>query len=132
MPKSTAGRGPKTSQTSQRQPAAKTVTPAKPKASRRRAIKDVEISPDERVSLYAVARSIPATFQKKSGLQLPFVTYFHDPFVARQDPSHTFDEEVFVAWEMQEDHPNLTTFKLEYQVRITQRTETLAFSFNIS
>jgi len=69
------------------------------KAARRTGIRDVHISPDERVALYAVARRLPYTFQNKSGLRLPFVTYFQDPFVAKQDPAHAFDEEVFVNWE---------------------------------
>ncbi len=70
-----------------------------PKPTRRTAIKDVHISPDERVDLYAVARRLSADFQKKSGLQLPFVTYFQDPFVAKQDQAQAFDEEVLVNWE---------------------------------
>ena len=69
------------------------------KAVRRTGIKGVDISPEERVYLYAVARHLPARFQEKSGLRLPFVTYFQDPFVAKQDPAQAFDEEVFVNWE---------------------------------
>jgi len=69
------------------------------KAAPRTGIKGVRISPDERVNLYAVARRLPNTFQEKSGLRLPFVTYFQDPFVAKQDPAQAFDEEVFVNWE---------------------------------
>jgi hypothetical protein len=69
------------------------------KATRRIGIKGVDISPDERVNLYAVARRLPSSFQDKSGLRLPFVTYFQDPFVAKQDPDQAFDEEVFVNWE---------------------------------
>jgi hypothetical protein len=70
-----------------------------PRTANRKSIKDVHISPDTRVSLYAQARSLPKDFKQKSGLLLPFVTYFQDPFVAELDPHKAFDEEVFVAWE---------------------------------
>ena len=70
-----------------------------PKASSRKSIKDVNISPDDRVSLYAQARYLPKDFKKKCGLLLPFSTYFQDPFVAKTDPQKAIDEDVFVAWE---------------------------------
>jgi hypothetical protein len=69
------------------------------KAKARKGIDDVHISPSERVSLYATARRLPASFREKSGLQLPFVTYFQDPFVAKLDPAKAFDEKVLVNWE---------------------------------
>jgi hypothetical protein len=69
------------------------------RAASRKSIKGVDISPDERVSLYAQSRYLPSSFLKKSGLQLPFATYFQDPFVAREDPSKAIDDKVFVAWE---------------------------------
>ena len=67
-------------------------------AKRRPAIKDVHVSPSERVGLYAVARQLPSTFRPKCGLELPFDTYFQDPFVAKRDPATAFDE-VYVNWE---------------------------------
>lgn len=73
------------------------------RAPNRAAIKDVDISPDERVNLYSQARSLLESFKKKCGLLLPFTTYFQDPFVASKDSSLALDEEVYVPWE-----PNLT------------------------
>jgi hypothetical protein len=68
------------------------------KAPNRKSISDVHISPDTRVSLYSLARALPREFRKERGLLLlPFVTYFQDPFVAR-DLRKAFDE-VLVAWE---------------------------------
>jgi hypothetical protein len=69
------------------------------RAANRKSIKDVDISPDDRVSLYAQARYLPKEFKRKCGLLLPFSTYFQDPFVAKTDPQKAIDEEVFVAWE---------------------------------
>src|SRR3979490_2326128 len=69
------------------------------RAAHRKSIKDVDISPDDRVSLYAQARYLPKEFKRKCGLLLPFSTYFQDPFVAKTDPQKAIDEEVFVAWE---------------------------------
>jgi hypothetical protein len=59
----------------------------------------VSISPSTRVALYAQTRFLPKKFRKDSGLLLPFVTYFQDPFVAKLDPHTGFDEEVLVGWE---------------------------------
>lgn len=69
------------------------------RAGNRTSITGLGISPDERVALYAQARSLPADFKKKCGLLLPFSAYFQDPFVATQDPNAGIDDEVFVAWE---------------------------------
>ncbi len=75
-------------------------TPPSPnRAANRKTIEDVDISPDARVSLYGQARYLPKDFKQKSGLLLPFVTYFQDPFVAKLDPRKGLDEKVFVAWE---------------------------------
>ena len=70
-----------------------------PRAANRKSITGVDISPATRVSLYAQARFLPQDFKQESGLLLPFVTYFQDPFVAKLDPHQAFDEKVFVAWE---------------------------------
>lgn len=69
------------------------------RAANRKSIKDVDISPGDRVSLYAQARYLPKEFKRKCGLLLPFSTYFQDPFVAKTDPQKAIDEEVYVAWE---------------------------------
>jgi hypothetical protein len=69
------------------------------RAPNRKGIKGVDLSPDDRVSLYAQARYLPKEFKRKCGLLLPFSTYFQDPFVAKTDPKQAIDEEVFVAWE---------------------------------
>src|SRR5262245_12436676 len=72
---------------------------APPRAANRPSIKGVTISPDTRVALYSQARLLPQKFKEASGLLLPFVTYFQDPFVAKTDPTKGFDEDVLVPWE---------------------------------
>jgi hypothetical protein len=69
------------------------------RGANRKGIKGIDLSPDDRVSLYAQARYLPKEFKRKCGLLLPFSTYFQDPFVAKTDPKQAIDEEVFVAWE---------------------------------
>lgn len=69
------------------------------RAPNRKSISGVHISPETRVSLYSQARSLPKEFKKKSGLLLPFTTYFQDPFVAKLNSQMVFDDNVFVAWE---------------------------------
>jgi hypothetical protein len=72
---------------------------AAPRAPRRTSITGVKISPATRVSLYALARSLPKEFKEDSRLLLPFGTYFQDPFVAKLNPHKGFDEKVLVPWE---------------------------------
>ena len=69
------------------------------RAAKRKSIEGVDISPDERVKLYAASRYLERNFKKKCALLLPFSTYFQDPFVAQADPAKAIDDEVFVAWE---------------------------------
>jgi hypothetical protein len=69
------------------------------RAANRKSITGVAIPPATRLSLYAHAGFLPQDFKRESGLLLPFVTYFQDPFVAKLDPRQAFDEQVFVAWE---------------------------------
>lgn len=69
------------------------------RAPKRKSITGVNISPDERVSLYAQARYLPREFKAKAALLLPFTTYFQDPFVAKTDPRMALDEGVMVPWE---------------------------------
>jgi hypothetical protein len=69
------------------------------KAPNRKSIKDVLISPDVRLRLYSLRRAIPREFKERAALEIPFVTYFQDPFVAKHDPSKGFNEETFVEWE---------------------------------
>ena len=76
-----------------------TTTTKTARASNRKSIQGVNISPEERVSLYSQSRYLPSTFLRKSWLHLPFTTYFQDPFVAKGDPAKALDEHVFVAWE---------------------------------
>lgn len=75
------------------------LAPAAPpsRAPNRKSIGGVHISPDARISLYSLARALPSDFKEGSCLLLPFVTYFQDPFVAR-DLHKAFDK-VLVAWE---------------------------------
>jgi hypothetical protein len=69
------------------------------RAENRKSIKDVTISPDDRVRLYAASRFLEKDFRKKCGLLLPFSAYFQDPFVAETDSTKGIDDEVMVAWE---------------------------------
>src|SRR4051812_46553158 len=73
--------------------------PAPLKAPNRPSVKDVNISPDSRLKLYAQARYLPKAFKDEARLYIPFTTYFQDPFVAKTDPAKAFDEDVLVAWE---------------------------------
>jgi hypothetical protein len=75
-------------------PARKTV-----RASRRKSIEGVRISPDDRVSLYAQSQYLPGEFKKNAGLRLPFTTYFDDPFVAKLNPEKGIDSEAYADWE---------------------------------
>ena len=68
------------------------------RAENRKSIKDVTISPDDRVALYAAARYLEKDFRKKCGLLLAFSTYFQDPFVAATDSTKGIDDDVLVAW----------------------------------
>lgn len=75
-------------------PARKTV-----RASRRKSIVGVRISPSERIQLYAQSQYLPIEFKNNAGLRLPFTTYFDDPFVAKLNPEEGFDTKAFVDWE---------------------------------
>lgn len=77
--------------------------PAKPKRARRTGTTGISISPDERVALYSSARFLPTSLEQKTGVKLPFTTFFQDPFVAKQNPTTALDEKVYVNWE-----PNLS------------------------
>lgn len=83
-------------------PAPPSSSPALPKPTRapnRKGIKNINISPDERVNLYPQARFLPGSLAEKFALQIPFTTYFQDPFVAKLNPNEGLDERVLVAWE---------------------------------
>ncbi|HEV7507054.1 MAG TPA: serine protease [Thermoanaerobaculia bacterium] len=108
-------------------PPAPAVAVAPSRAPNRKSFNDVHISPDTRVSLYGLARSLPKEFKKESGLLLPFVTYFQDPFVATLDPHKAFDEEVLVAWEPGfSDGPTSSRFAIVDYNADTGRLETPA------
>lgn len=66
--------------------------------ARRKSITGVNISPDERVELYALSRALPREFKEKAGLHLPFLTWVQDP-TAGDAAGKPLDERVFVAWE---------------------------------
>lgn len=70
-----------------------------PRTASCKTIEGVAIPPETRLSLYAQATYLPGDFKQACGLLLPFITYFQDPFVAKNDPQKAFDEKVFVAWE---------------------------------
>jgi len=67
-----------------------------PKTTRRKSI-TVDISPDDRVALYA-ARYTPAGLRREV-LQIPFTTYMQDPAVAKDNPALAFNEKLRVDWE---------------------------------
>ena len=69
------------------------------RAPNRKSIKGVNISPDERVSLYSQSRFLPKELREKAALLLPFTTFFQDPFVAKSDPKLGLNEDVMVPWE---------------------------------
>jgi len=69
-----------------------------PKTTRRTSL-TARISPKDRVALYAVARSIPASLERETGLQIPFTTYMQDPAVAKDNPALAFNEKLWVDWE---------------------------------
>jgi hypothetical protein len=69
------------------------------RAPNRKSIQGVNISPSTRLTLHSLARALPKPFKEDSGLLVPFITYFQDPFVAKEDPSQAFDENVLVPWE---------------------------------
>jgi hypothetical protein len=68
------------------------------KATRRASV-EAHISPSDRVCLYAGADNLSASLKREVGLQLPFVTYFQDPSLAKKHPDLAFDERFFVDWE---------------------------------
>ena len=52
------------------------------------------------MALYARSALLPREFKEEAGLLLPFVTYFQDPFVAKNGSADEgLDEEVLVPWE---------------------------------
>ncbi len=71
---------------------------AAPKAARRKSF-TAEISPKDRVALYAVARSLPSSLKGECKLQIPFTTYMQDPAVAKDNPGLAFNEHLSVDWE---------------------------------
>lgn len=82
-----------------RKPAGKKAARKAPaRATKRKSITDVNISPDERVELYSLSRALPRAFKEKSGLLLPFLTWVQDP-TAGDAASAPLAERVFVAWE---------------------------------
>ena len=71
-----------------------------PKATRRRSIEGVNVSPEVRVSLYAQGQYLPSDLRKEQGLlEIPFVTYYQDPFVANTFPEQGFNQKTLVNWE---------------------------------
>jgi hypothetical protein len=78
--------------------ATRTTKPAA-RAPNRKSIDGVNISPSTRLALHSLARALPKPFKEDAGLLVPFITYFQDPFVASEDPTQAFDENVLVPWE---------------------------------
>jgi hypothetical protein len=68
-------------------------------APNRTGVKDVKLTPDDRVRLYARARYLPLNVKRACKLKIPFTTYFKDPAVAKAYPEVAFDEEFEVDWE---------------------------------
>src|SRR4051812_9485765 len=68
------------------------------KATRRKSF-TAQISPDNRVALYAVSRRLPSSLKGECKLQIPFTTYMQDPEVAKKNPGLAFNEKLSVDWE---------------------------------
>jgi hypothetical protein len=62
-------------------------------------VKNINLSPDDRISLYSQSRYLSDELARKFALQIPFATYFQDPFVAQSDPRMALDTNVDVSWE---------------------------------
>lgn len=71
---------------------------AAPKTTRRKSF-TANISPDDRVALYAAARYLPSSLERECRLQIPFTTYMQDPAVAKDNPALAFNENLWVDWE---------------------------------
>jgi len=71
---------------------------AAPKATRRKSF-TANISPDNRIALYAVSRRLPSSLKGECKLQIPFTTYMQDPEVAKKNPGLAFNEKLCVDWE---------------------------------
>ena len=69
------------------------------RAPKRKGVKNVNLSPDDRISLYSQSRYLSDELARKFALQIPFATYFQDPFVAQSDPRMALDTNVDVSWE---------------------------------
>lgn len=69
-----------------------------PQTTRRTSV-TANISPDDRVALYAAAHYLPISLERAVGLQIPFTTYMQDPAVAKEIPALAFNEELRVDWE---------------------------------
>jgi len=71
---------------------------AAPKATRRKSF-TANISPDNRIALYAVSHRLPSSLKGECKLQIPFTTYMQDPEVAKKNPGLAFNEKLCVDWE---------------------------------
>ena len=76
----------------------KTAPDGAPQTKRRKSL-TANISPDDRVALYAAAHHLPVSLERAVGLQIPFTTYMQDPAVAKDNPALAFDEKLLVDWE---------------------------------
>ena len=61
--------------------------------------KDLKITREERIGLYAARRFLDRALQEAVTLRIPFDVYFQDPMVAAANPDLAFDEDFFVPWE---------------------------------
>jgi hypothetical protein len=61
--------------------------------------KDLKITREERVGLYAARRFLDRALQEAVTLRIPFDVYFQDPMVAAANPDLAFNEDFFVPWE---------------------------------
>ena len=61
--------------------------------------KDLKITREERIGLYAARRFLDRALQEAVTLRIPFDVYFQDPMVAAANPDLAFNEDFFVPWE---------------------------------
>lgn len=67
--------------------------------AQRKKARQAEISPADRLNLYAAGRALGTKTRQAVGLQIPFTVYVQDPSFAARNPDQAFDRELLVDWE---------------------------------
>ena len=72
-------------------------SPAPKRAPSRKTV-NAKISGEDRVRLYELGPAVPIKL-RRAAVEIPVVTYFQDPFVAKLNPETAFDTESLTPWE---------------------------------